>query len=159
MYLAVLAGTSWVNIAQAHQRYLFCTFSQPSLFLSLERKKLILSSTSILKGYGYNRLGHYSTSLITALHNGYKARPDDLSTNVKGVAVFAEYIKQNYGNFFYAKAQNLVRVLVEAYNKALKTYDVLIMPTIPFTATKIPPQDIKAKGKYVGETSCSASSQ
>ena len=103
-------------------------------------------------GYGYNHLGHYSTSLITALHKGCKARPDDIPSNVKAFAIFGAYLQENYGNYFYGKAQNLVPVLTAAYDKALSNYDVLIMPTVPHTATKIPPQDIKIKGKSYSRT-------
>jgi amidase len=48
---------------------------------------------------------------------------------------------RNYHGRYHSKAQNL-RVLVRrAYDKALEKFDVLAMPTIPFTATPIPPAD------------------
>jgi len=38
------------------------------------------------------------------------------------------------------KATNLVRKLRDSYLKSLSTYDVLITPTMPFLAPKLPPQ-------------------
>src|SRR5207253_2542774 len=42
---------------------------------------------------------------------------------------------------FYAKAQNLSRKLRDAYDAALADFDVLVMPTLPLTATPLPPAD------------------
>ena len=66
------------------------------------------------------------------------------------VAVFHNYqvlnLQDKYGTVYYAKGQNLCRVLRQAYDDALKTVDVLIMPTIKFKATQIPPRDTPVKG-------------
>jgi amidase len=42
---------------------------------------------------------------------------------------------------YYAKAQNLVRKLRRAYDDALSRYDLLLMPTLPMTATPLPAAD------------------
>ena len=44
----------------------------------------------------------------------------------------------NYNGRYYAKAQNLVRVLQEAYDAAFAEYDILAMPTTPMKAAKLP---------------------
>jgi amidase len=46
-------------------------------------------------------------------------------------------VKHHRGHY-YAKAQNLVRRLRAAYDAALATYDLLLMPTLPMVATKLP---------------------
>ena len=44
---------------------------------------------------------------------------------------------QYYGRY-YAKAQNLARDLKAAYDHAFNEFDLLVMPTLPFKATRIP---------------------
>ncbi len=57
------------------------------------------------------------------------------------IIVVTPYFQQNYGNSYYAKGQNMVVMLTRAYDEALKTYDVLVMPTLPYKAPKLPAQD------------------
>jgi amidase len=42
---------------------------------------------------------------------------------------------------YYAKAQNLVHALKRAYDDALSRFDLLMMPTLPVTATPLPAAD------------------
>jgi amidase len=46
-----------------------------------------------------------------------------------------------YNGHYYAKAQNLVRRLRAAYDAVLAQYDLLLMPTLPMTASKLPAPD------------------
>ena len=43
-----------------------------------------------------------------------------------------------YKGKFYAKAQNLSRTLRSAYDAVLEQNDLLVMPTLPIKATKLP---------------------
>src|SRR5216684_3749924 len=52
-----------------------------------------------------------------------------------------QYFTKHYRGHFYAKAQNLNRKLRAAYDTALNSYDLLLMPTLPMKATPIPPPD------------------
>ena len=47
-------------------------------------------------------------------------------------------MQDNYQGHYYAKAQNLARVLRAAYDEAFKQVDLLVMPTTPMKATVIP---------------------
>ena len=47
-------------------------------------------------------------------------------------------MQDNYHGRYYAKAQNLARVLREAYDEALRNVDLLVMPTLPLKATPLP---------------------
>jgi amidase len=47
-------------------------------------------------------------------------------------------MQDNYHGRYYAKAQNLARVLRAAYDQALGDVDLLLMPTLPLKATKLP---------------------
>ena len=48
------------------------------------------------------------------------------------------HMVRNYRGHYYAKAQNLARQLRAAYDAVLADYDLLLMPTLPVTATPIP---------------------
>ena len=52
-----------------------------------------------------------------------------------------EYFIKHHRGHFYAKAQNLGRLLRDTYNAALERHDLLLMPTLPMKATPIPAQD------------------
>ena len=97
----------------------------------------------MIKGFamGNNWMGYYTTSLQEAFARGWKAQPDDVSETVKLVLLLGEYMHRNYYNRYHAKAQNLRVLLREAYDKVLREYDLMVMPTIPFPATRIPPAD------------------
>jgi amidase len=84
-----------------------------------------------------NWKGLYVTSMID-WHAGWKARANELSEPLKLTMVLGEYFIKYYRGHFYAKAQNLTRQLSQAYDDAFKDVDLLLMPTLPMTATKIP---------------------
>jgi amidase len=89
-------------------------------------------------GFGSNWDGHYVTSLMDAYARGWRSRPNDMAETVKTVLLFGEYARRFYHGRYYAKAQNLRRELRNAYDCVLQTYDLMLMPTIPFRATPIP---------------------
>jgi amidase len=97
----------------------------------------------MIKGYamGNNWMGYYTTSLQEAFARGWTSRPDDTSETVKLVLLLGEYMHRYYHNRYHAKAQNLRVPLRNAYDAVLKDYDLMVMPTIPFPATLIPPAD------------------
>jgi amidase len=90
---------------------------------------------------GTNWKGHYSTSLLDAYARGASTRADDLSDTVKLVVLLGQYMQDRYHGRYYAKAQNLARVLTKTYDDALQAVDLLVMPTLPMKATKIPSAD------------------
>jgi amidase len=97
----------------------------------------------MIKGYGLgnNWPGLYTTSLIDAFARGFKSRPDDVSETVKLVLFMGEHLNRNYNGRYQAKGQNLRWPLRAAYDAVLAEHDLIVMPTIPFPATKIPPAD------------------
>jgi amidase len=90
---------------------------------------------------GTNWEGHYSTSLLDVYGRGRLTRADDLSEIVKLTMLMGQYMRSRYHGRYYAKAQNLARRLKAAYDEALETVDLLLMPTLPLKATKIPAPD------------------
>ena len=97
----------------------------------------------MLKGYGVgnNIQGYYPLSMQEAFARGMGTRINDVSPTVKLVLMLGEYMHRNYHGRYHSKAQNLRGLLRRAYDEALEKFDVLAMPTIPFTATPIPPAD------------------
>lgn len=105
---------------------------------------IVEGSTELMikgNGFGSNWDGYYVTSLLDAYARGWRSRPNDMSETVKLVMLFGEYAKRFYHGRYYAKAQNLRRNLRRAYDNVLASHDLMLMPTIPFRATPIPPAD------------------
>jgi amidase len=88
---------------------------------------------------GTNWKGHYTTGLLDIFARGWQSRADDLSETTKLVVLLGQYMQNRYHGRYYAKAQNLARTLTAAYDEALRTCDLLVMPTLPLQATLLPP--------------------
>jgi amidase len=91
-------------------------------------------------GMGFNWKGLYTVSLLDA-HAAWRERADNLADTLKITMLVGQYFMTQYRGRFYAKAQNLARRLKGAYDAALGTYDLLLMPTLPLKATPLPPAD------------------
>jgi amidase len=91
--------------------------------------------------YGLNWKGTYDPDQIAFYGEQWRRDPSAFSETVKLVALGGTHaLRAGYGAS-YAKARNLEGVLTAAYDTALDTYDVLVMPTLPITASLIPPTD------------------
>ena len=88
-------------------------------------------------GFGFNWKGLYLTSLMDH-HANWRSRADELSESLKVTILAGEYILRKYQGRYYAKCQNLSRVLRAAYDSALSKFDLLLMPTLPLRATPLP---------------------
>ncbi len=87
--------------------------------------------------YGMNSQGLYDPELIAHYAAQRITRGAELSKTVKLVGLSGTYTFQMGGGKYYAMARNLAFELSKAYDDALSAYDVLAMPTLPFTAQKI----------------------
>jgi amidase len=99
-------------------------------------------------GYGLSRSDLYSTSLMD-FHRGWRRQADSLSETTKMFLLFGTYINNTFGPRYYGKAVNISRRLTAAYDKALETYDLLLLPTTPMKATPLPPANA-SREEYVG---------
>lgn len=88
-------------------------------------------------GFGFNWQGLYVTSLLD-FHSAWRQRADELSDSLKNTMLLGHYMVTRHRGHYYAKAQNLVRRLRAAYDAVLASYDLLLMPTLPMTATPLP---------------------
>jgi amidase len=91
-------------------------------------------------GFGFNWQGLYVTSLLNR-HASWRSRADELSDSLKNTMLLGHHMVQRYRGHYYAKAQNLVRRLRTAYDAVLERHDLLVMPTLPMTATPLPEEN------------------
>ncbi|MBN9796388.1 amidase [Pseudonocardia sp. UM4_GMWB1] len=87
--------------------------------------------------YGMNYPGLYDPELIAHYHRGRHARGSELSKTVKLVGLSGGYTFAHAGGAYYGMARNLAFEVRAAYDAALTGYDVLVMPTVPYTAPEL----------------------
>jgi amidase len=92
-------------------------------------------------GYGMNFDGYYDPDIMAWFGKNRIKHANQLSATVRSVALTGHYSLKNLYGAYYAKARMLVAELTRQYDEALKQYDVLIMPTIPFVATPLTAAD------------------
>ncbi|MEX2480396.1 MAG: amidase [Gammaproteobacteria bacterium] len=104
-----------------------------------------LSTFGELGPFGTNARGHAMLGAIRFYQEARRTRANDMPVTVKTVMLCAQVMRNRYGPYYSAKAQNLVRSLRAAYDAALVHYDLLAMPTTPMKAHRIPPPDAPAE--------------
>jgi amidase len=91
-------------------------------------------------GFGVSRPDLYVTSLMD-FHHGWRTRANELSETGKLFTMLGTYIRKYHGSRYYGNAMNITRRLTAAYDAALATHDLLLMPTTPIKATPLPSAD------------------
>jgi amidase len=111
-----------------------------------------------MNGAGLAHEGLYPTSLMSAAM-AWRTHADEFADTLKIATIFSKYTQGRYGGHYYAKAQNLRRRLRAAYDAALKSYDLLLLPTVVMKATPIPgpgatPQEITRRSWECTRNTC-----
>ncbi|MEA2227486.1 MAG: amidase [Solirubrobacteraceae bacterium] len=88
--------------------------------------------------FGTNHKGHYTTDLVDFYGRARRSRANDYSATVKLTILLGHYLSDRYNHHYYAKGQNLGRLLRAAYAEALDRFDVLVMPTTAMKAKRFP---------------------
>ncbi len=96
--------------------------------------------------FGMNVEDFYDPELITHYARGRREHGAELSRTVQLVGLSGRYTFEVGGGRYYAMARHLARELRAAYDAALAEFDVLAMPTLPYTAREIPPADVSLAG-------------
>jgi amidase len=91
--------------------------------------------------YGMNYKGLYDPELIEFYGRQWRERASRFSETVKLVVMAGRFAIDSGHGQHYAMARNLAYELRQAYDDALADHDVLVMPTLPLTATTIPAAD------------------
>jgi len=89
------------------------------------------------QGHGFVGRGYYDTQLVEAFGKACRVNADDFPPVLKFTLVLGEYLTEEYQSRYHAKAQNLRRALVEAYDDALDEVDALVLPTTPKVAPEL----------------------
>ena len=101
---------------------------------------------------GTNWKGYYNTSLLDAYAQGRTTRADAFFETLKFTVLLGHYMQERYHGRYYAKAQNLARTLTKAYDDALQTVDLLVMPTTPMKAALLP-QKVASREEKIARAS------
>jgi amidase len=89
-------------------------------------------------GYGMNSPGLYDPELIVHYARGRREHAAGMSEPLKLTALCGRYAIDRYDGRHYAMARNLALELRAAYDAALGSADVLVLPTLPIVASTIP---------------------
>ena len=95
-----------------------------------------LWQTVKLNGVGFNHDDVYSPALYRAMQD-WTARIGDAPINAQLLWLLARHLEK-YDGRYYARAKNLVRKLRASYDRPLREYDLLLMPTLVSTAAPNP---------------------
>jgi amidase len=87
--------------------------------------------------FGMNWKGLYDPELIEFYGRQWRERAARLSETVKLVMLAGRYAMEHEFSRHYAMARNVAYELTAAYDAALDGCDVLVMPTLPITATRL----------------------
>jgi amidase len=79
---------------------------------------------------------YYPAPLIAAINTLWDAHADVLAPRTKLSLIAAELSRRTFGGRVYAKAQNVRPAYIKAYDDALASVDVLVMPTCIITAPR-----------------------
>jgi amidase len=91
-----------------------------------------------MNGFGLGYEGLYPLSVLHAAMKWHE-HADEFADTLKIASIFSRHTLDRYGGHYYAKAQNLRRRLRAAYDAALASHDLLLLPTTVMKATPIPP--------------------
>jgi len=111
-----------------------------------------------MNGFGIGYEGLYPLSVIEA-NMAWRDHADEFADTLKIATIFSKYTLDRYGGHYYGKAQNLRRRLRAAYDAALKSHDLMLLPTAVMKATPIPakgasPQEITRRSWEATRNTC-----
>jgi amidase len=93
-----------------------------------------------MNGFGLGYEGLYPLSVIQAAMK-WRQHADEFADTLKVATMLSKYTLDRYGGHYYGKAQNLRRRLRAAYDVALSSHDLLLLPTTVMKASPIPGKD------------------
>ncbi len=102
--------------------------------------------------FGMNWPGRYDPELMDHYRRGRSKHADALPETVKATIVAGRHVIDGHGGRYYAMARNLALDLTAAYDMALAAVDVLVLPTLPITATPIPPPGVSREESIARST-------
>ena len=115
------------------------------LTASAIRAAIMFEGTAALIGEGFgvgtNWKGRYEPGLSRAMAEALETRAEDLPETLLSLLMAGSWGRRVGRGEFYAKAQNLTRLLTAQYDHAFEGVDLLAMPTVPVRAPAITAPD------------------
>ncbi|KAI0470760.1 amidase signature enzyme [Xylariaceae sp. FL0804] len=71
---------------------------------------------------------------------------DALGPGAANLYVGCLWVQEKYGAKLHGRCMNIMKLISDAYDDALKKFDVLVMPTLPFPAVKMPTESYQEYG-------------
>jgi amidase len=103
----------------------------------------IVNAVLTTDGYGVGREDVMVPGFMDA-QSRWRQRPTDLPVTLQNALLLSEFLWRERGYQVYAKAVNLIRQLRAAYDRALASVDLLLLPTTPMKSQPLPPTDAPA---------------
>ena len=100
----------------------------------------VLRTVAYGHGFGTAGRGFYPVDLLDDLAR-WRGATAEMPPNIRMFLLLGEHMRTRHHGRYYAKAHNLLRRTVAAYDGALSDHDLLVMPTTPMKATPLPPAD------------------
>lgn len=89
---------------------------------------------------GHNTIGLQDVALIDR-HSHWHEKADALSPSLKLCMMVGEFSREAFAGRYHAKAQNIRLRAHRNYERLFDSWDLLLMPTTPIVASKLPAED------------------
>ena len=109
-----------------------------------------LWQTTKLNGVGFNHEDIYSPAFYRVMRD-WTARMGNAPINAQLILLLGRYLEK-YDGRYYARAKNLARKLRASYDKPLREYDLLLLPTLADTAAQNPESQEEAGDDRIMQT-------
>ncbi|MBT2246738.1 amidase [Sphingobium sp. BHU LFT2] len=100
----------------------------------------LLAQMMIGNGGGHNSIGLQDVALIDH-HARWREQADALSPSLKLCMMVGAYGQRVHAGRYHAKAQNIRLRVKRSYERLFASYDLLLMPTLPIVASRLPNAD------------------
>ena len=107
------------------------------------RIQSIVNAVFTTDGFGMGREDLMVPSFME-VQSRWRERANELPVTMQNSLILAEFVRRERGCQFYAKAANAIRRLRAAYDQALTSVDLLLLPTTPMKAQPLPSADAPA---------------
>lgn len=110
-------------------------------------------ASSNLSRYDGVKFGHRTSSPAENLNDLYKkTRSEGFGKEVKKRIMLGTFVlSTGYYDAYYAKAQQVRRLIVEKTNEVFSSYDLILMPTVPSPAFKFGEKNNDAVEMFLGD--------
>jgi amidase len=98
----------------------------------------LISNMVRSEGAAYGHLGAVDPEVVEAFGRGRREHSGDLPKQLKSWLIAERWLHERDGNATYARLHNLRLLVRERVSAALGEHDVLLTPTLPMTAPRLP---------------------